>query len=320
MTLHNFEQYISMMIIGVENMEDKKLFRSIGTHDGKFHADEVMATAILKELFEVKLIRTRNEDTLKEIDIIYDIGGGKFDHHGADKDLRDNDIPYASCGLIWKKFGRKIISNKIPSLKEDEIESIFYYVDKALILGIDAHDNGVKDECEEESIPHMNISILISGFNPPWYSDEDEDEAFNKAVELSSTILNNTIRRRLGVIKAKEEVISAYEKRETPYILFLDRYCPWAEALQNIDKNNQVLFVIFPDDHRYNLLTVKDSQGNPKKPLPLEWAGKRDKELAAVTGIEDAIFCHSGRFIAVAKSLAGIKKMARLAAEYIEIS
>lgn len=161
----------------------------------------------------------------------------------------------------------------------------------------------------------MNISILISGFNPPWYSDEDEDEAFNKAVELSSTILNNTIRRRLVVIKAKEEVISAYKKRERPYILFLDRYCTWGEALQNIDEDNQVLFVIFPDDDRYNLLTVKDSEGNPIKPLPEEWAGKRDEELTAVSGIEDAVFCHSGRFIAVAKSLEGIKKMAQIAAE-----
>lgn len=55
--------------------------------------------------------------------------------------------------------------------------------------------------------------------------------------------------------------------------------------------------------------------GNPIKPLPQEWPGNRDEELAKVTGAEDAVFCHTGRFIAVAKSLEGIKKMAQLAAE-----
>jgi len=34
-------------------------------------------------------------------------------------------------------------------------------------------------------------------------------------------------------------------------------------------------------------------------PLPQEWAGLRDEELAKVSGIPGAIFCHKGRFISV---------------------
>lgn len=41
------------------------------------------------------------------------------------------------------------------------------------------------------------------------------------------------------------------------------------------------------------------------------------QDLAEITVVEDAIFCHSARFIAVAKSLDGIKKMAQLAKKYI---
>jgi uncharacterized UPF0160 family protein len=39
----------------------------------------------------------------------------------------------------------------------------------------------------------------------------------------------------------------------------------------------------------------------------------RDAELAAVTGVPDAGFCHNGRFIATAKSYEGIRAMAALA-------
>jgi uncharacterized UPF0160 family protein len=51
--------------------------------------------------------------------------------------------------------------------------------------------------------------------------------------------------------------------------------------------------------------------------LPLSWAGLRDAELAAVTGVADAGFCHNGRFIAAAKSFEGIRAMANLALKAI---
>jgi len=38
-----------------------------------------------------------------------------------------------------------------------------------------------------------------------------------------------------------------------------------------------------------------------RKPLPEEWAGKRDADLQRVTSVSSAIFCHPGRFIAGAK-------------------
>ena len=47
----------------------------------------------------------------------------------------------------------------------------------------------------------------------------------------------------------------------------------------------------------YNLYEMRDKID--KKKLPKAWAGLRNEELAAVTGVEDAIFCHTGRFIAI---------------------
>lgn len=67
-----------------------KMTKKIGTHDGNFHCDEILACFMLKQLEEFKdaeIIRTRNLDVLKTCDILVDVGRefipseNKFDHH-----------------------------------------------------------------------------------------------------------------------------------------------------------------------------------------------------------------------------------------------
>lgn len=74
-----------------------------------------------------------------------------------------------------------------------------------------------------------------------------------------------------------------------------------------------MLFVIYPKKDGYSMQTVRGNDREDKKKLPKSWAGKRDEELQATTGVKDAVFCHTGRFIAVSGSMQGIMKMARLA-------
>ena len=50
-----------------------------------------------------------------------------------------------------------------------------------------------------------------------------------------------------------------------------------------------------------------------RRDLPEGWAGLRDKELARVTGVSDAVFAHRNRFMAVAKSKEGAIALAKLA-------
>jgi len=270
-----------------------------------------MASAILNKIFELEIVRTRDPKTLDELDIVYDVGGGEFDHHGVEKVYRENGTTYAACGLIWRRFGRDVIYIENPSLTNDEIESVFYYVDRSLIEGIDAQDNGMK--IADEIIPSMNISTIISGFNPSWHSEELEDESFHEAVKIGGYILDNTIKRRLAIIQAKDVVISAYENRERSEFLVLDKYCPWEGTIQDIDEDGQVIFVVYPNKDRYTMQTVKDRDGITRKDLPKTWAGKENEELASITGVKDAIFCHTGRFIAVAGSFEGIMRMTELA-------
>ena len=53
------------------------------THAGTFHADDVFATAFLIKIIENPIICRINNfnDDIKTDAIVYDIGGGKFDHH-----------------------------------------------------------------------------------------------------------------------------------------------------------------------------------------------------------------------------------------------
>jgi uncharacterized UPF0160 family protein len=73
--------------------------------------------------------------------------------------------------------------------------------------------------------------------------------------------------------------------------------------------------VISPDHDQYIIQTVRRSDGGygDVKPLPLSWSGKREEERCAVTGTDDAVFCHADRFIAGARSLDSIMKMAEIA-------
>ncbi|VDH93711.1 Hypothetical predicted protein [Mytilus galloprovincialis] len=62
----------------------------IGTHNGSFHCDEVLACFLLKQLptyKDAEIIRTRDQKVLDTCDIVVDVGGifdpskNRFDHH-----------------------------------------------------------------------------------------------------------------------------------------------------------------------------------------------------------------------------------------------
>src|SRR3989344_3712170 len=102
----------------MKNLNSK--IKTIITHNGSFHSDEVFGCAVLSILFpKAKIIRTRDEKIIEKGDIVIDVGGiynpkkMRFDHHqkgGAG--IRKDSIPYASFGLIWKTFGLKLCKDK----------------------------------------------------------------------------------------------------------------------------------------------------------------------------------------------------------------
>ena len=109
------------------------------THSGVFHADEVLGTVILERAIgDLRIARVAEiPASLADDVVIFDIGNGEFDHHQpGGNGARDNGIPYASAGLLWKHFGPGIVG------QSSDPEWLWNYVDETLVQGVDAWDNG----------------------------------------------------------------------------------------------------------------------------------------------------------------------------------
>lgn len=295
-------------------MINERNIKTIGTHNGKFHADDAMATAILRLLLgDIKVIRTRDENILKELDLVYDICLGEFDHHQLNKEVRENNIPYAACGLVWREFGARVIQKFNHELNEDDIIYIFDYVDENLLQGIDATDNGIDIKSE---IRETSISDIIQSFNPTWDSNDSKDDAFEEAAKFATEVLKRIINRQISVIKARSIVNEAFENRNIKEIMVLKKGCPWLQQLFKIDINNEVLFVISPNENNteYKVQTVKITADTfeARKDILESIRGKSNEEINSIIEIDDAIFCHKAGFIASAKSLDSALKIAKL--------
>jgi uncharacterized UPF0160 family protein len=296
-------------------MDPRELLSTITTiavHDGTFHADDVFACAIIRILRpDIEIIRTRDEERLAAAGFRIDVGGkhqlstGDFDHHmtggcGA----RKSGFPYAACGLIWKHFGMLIVKN----------EKIFDKVDRLLIQTIDAVDSGYSFGEDKLPYQHYTISDSIDSFNPSWNDpDQDSDAAFMKALDFAQTVLSNEIRHSAGFEAARGKVYECVRASKDPRYIVLDCYCPWQEI---VVLETQAQFVLFPTTNGdWRIRAVPDKIGSffNRRSLPKHWGGLTREELVAVTGIQDALFCHQALFIAGAKSKEGTLKMLELA-------
>jgi uncharacterized UPF0160 family protein len=72
-------------------------------------------------------------------------------------------------------------------------------------------------------------------------------------------------------------------------------------------------FLLFPDEAQAKWLlyavNIAGRSYESKCPLPESWAGLSGEELARVTGVTDAQFCHKNRFLAVAGTREGVLKL-----------
>lgn len=278
------------------------------THGGVFHADEVMATAILSAIETVTLNRTFRvpEDTKA---FVYDIGGGNYDHHQrGGNGTRENGVPYSSAGLIWRDFGKKLVS----------CEQAWAFVDQELIAGIDAVDNGALPSVDYPAKP-ASISNLISGFNPDWDSEVKPDDAFLEAVSFAQGVLARAIASAESKARAKALVDEAIEASEGQ-IIVLPQFAPWQEhvLISEDPKAAEALYVVFPSNRGgYNVQAIPDAIGSfgNRKSLPEAWRGVPANDLQAVSGVSDAKFCHNSGFIGGADSLEGAMVMAKKAIE-----
>lgn len=297
------------------------------THGGQMHADDVFATAILILLNEVRnnsepllVYRAKDEKELEGIGfdtdkdpIIYDIGLGQFDHHQkGGNGRRPNGIPYASAGLLWRRFGKEICNHFGFNMTE--------MVDKSLIEGIDARDNGVNIEstCEpgqsEESINQYTVSDIVMARNSVYAPNI----AFMSSVGFAVSILYTEI-IRLSEIWSDENkniIVEAANLMTNGNILILPKFIQWKYWLNKLSMDNSlyrdIMIVIYPSKrggYQWMLVPNTPTSFNTKISAPVGICGLPREELRKL--FPDAIFIHPNGFTGSNDTLEGAVEVAK---------
>ena len=127
------------------------------THGGKFHADDVFSTALL-QIVRPDIQVMRGFVVPDDFDgIVYDVGGGMFDHHQEPRETRPNGVPYAAFGLLWQVLGAQLVGEHQARL-----------LDENFIQPLDLNDNTGEQN---------SLADAIGSFNPLWDSKDDRTSA-----------------------------------------------------------------------------------------------------------------------------------------------
>jgi uncharacterized UPF0160 family protein len=295
----------------------------IATHDGSFHADEVFAIATLQLLGEdpagapasLELVRTRDRDLIAGADLRIDVGfrddpaTGDFDHHQRSFDrARPNGVRYASFGLVWREYGARVCGGD---------EQVAAAVDATLVQSVDAADSGQRlAELIIDDVHPMTVGGVIGGLNGRWdetLTPVEERVRFDQALELARGVLAREVAAVASAHRAVRIVEEAITAAEDPRLVELPVNAPWKRVL--VPAAPEALFVVYPKRQGFGLEGVPKDLGTfeLRRKLPADWAGLEGEELVAATGVEDAVFCHLKRFLVVARSRAGIERLAALA-------
>ncbi|XP_063707811.1 MYG1 protein [Culicoides brevitarsis] len=321
----------------------------IGTHDGVFHCDEILACFMLQQLPEYEnatILRTRDLTKLAECDIVVDVGAvfdvekKRFDHHqreftGTMSSLKpevgpDFDIKLSSAGLVYCYYGEDVIKNVVKKYTGTEIDlkclkTVYRKLYESFIREIDAIDNGVPQfEGEPRWTISTNLSSRVSHFNQTWNSKEpyDAQSQFEKAKELVGGEFVDKIRYYTEVWWAARAIVqktleNRFNVHESGEILELSEFCPWKQHLAELEHElklegvaKYVLYENKSDDWRVICVPTTPDSFVCRKFLHKDWRGIRDEELEKVSGIKGINFCHATGFIGGAKTREAALQMA----------
>lgn len=329
---------------------------SIGTHNGTFHCDEILACFMLQQLPQyqnAEIVRSRDDAVLKGCDIVVDVGSvfdeskQRFDHHQntfqhtlgslrAEYAEKFSKVRLSSAGLVYTYFGEEVIKHVVKQKANADVDgeclrSVFEKVYENFIEEIDGIDNGVAQFADEPTYRiSTHLSARIGHFNSQWNSSGDFNEqvAFEKAKTAAGAELVDCILYYATVWwPARSIVDEAIKKRFDVHpsgkIIELEQFCPWKQHLYVLEKKHQcegeLLYCVFGQsgsDNRVICVPNTPTSFICRKFLPEPWRGVRDDQLAAISGIPAAKFCHATGFIGGASTRDGTLQMAITAVEY----
>lgn len=320
----------------------------IGTHNGHFHADEVLACALLKMLPKFKdseIVRSRDPKVLDSCDIVVDVGGEyspekhRYDHHqkSFSHTMHSLDTKYkyeiklSSAGLVYFHFGKEILSvleNKESS--DPLVETLYTKLYEKFIQEVDGIDNGIAThDTEGRYTINTNFSSRIGNFNPAWNeesNDADQMTRFENAMAQAGSEFKDKVHfYSRSWWPARKIVEDALEKRFEVHpsgqvLEFTRGGVPWKEHLLQLEIDQgiegQLYYVIYTDEAgnwRIQCVPVATSQFENRLSLPESWRGIRNEELDKISSIPGCIFVHASGFIGGNKTREGVLQMVDVA-------
>jgi len=322
--------------------------KTIGTHNGSFHADEALAIVLLKKLPEYTdwtIVRTRDPKVIDTCDIVVDVGGVfdhskfRYDHHqrGFAETMNSLDAskPWttklSSAGLVYQHYGRRVIS-QVLGLEEGDatIEILFDKMYANFIEEYDGKDNGV-NQYDGEALYTVNSTVgqRVARLAPSWNESStgaDFDTQFGKAMALVDEeflqALNSLYKSWLparDIVKAA--LASRMENDPSGDIMVLPQFCPWKSHIYELEKELStesapiaIKYVLYEDSSgkwRIQCVSVNPASFENRLSLPEPWQGVRDEKLSELSGIPGCIFVHANGFIGGNMTKEGVMAMAQ---------
>ena len=215
------------------------------THGGKFHADDVFSAALLRLLRpDIRIHRGFQVPEAFE-GLVFDIGLGPFDHHQQDAPVRENGVPYAAFGLLWREFGARLL----PAEEAARFDASF-------IQPLDEDDN---TGCGN------TLAGVIGAFNPTWDSPAAPDDCFEEAERVARLLLQKKLESIRGIGRARALVEEALTHMEDGVVI-LPRFAPWKSVLIP----SPARFVVYPSQRGgYSAQVVPTrKRGRPSSRFP----------------------------------------------------
>lgn len=273
---------------------------TVGTHSGTFHADDVLAFALIRHFVDADatVVRTRDKARLDACDIVIDVGGDfeperlRFDHH---QNSYGGDRSSAGMVLDWLETSGRVDAGAAATLRERAVN----YVDRV----------DIGKEAPRLDVPCFARIVEALGAGHP--DATALDAAFLQAAGVGGLLVEGLLRGHAAICEAKNGVLAAMKAAvdDGRQVIFLDRYLPWKSTyFEHGGAEHPTAFLLHPgDDGTWRIVAIPPTPGcfGQKVSLPESWAGLMGDDLEAVTGIPGSVFCHKNRFIAVFRTRDG---------------
>ena len=261
------------------------------THDGIFHADELLACAALSIAYgrdNIAIVRSRhskvlevatNDKNMWMIDVgnSYDPSMLNFDHHMRDFDVTNSfGNKLSSFGMVVEELLRRNFFTEVK-------DSLLKFSNK-----VDMLDNGVK---KAEDL--IFLSVLNS------YSDNEVINfygALQTAIDYLRSLINKWKEERIINLRLNDSLGNMTEDG----IIYNTDYIPVDERANAIPEAKLVVYKSKAGTFNIQSVNVGETKDfSVRCPAPNKWLGLRDEELVRASGGLPLTFCHVGGFLTV---------------------